>query len=146
MESNFSNRELILDTVNKLFVFTDKQLWGKLQEEVFTENIYFDMTSAGGLKPETISSAQICKIWEDGFKNLDAVHHQAGNYLVEIEGDSATVFANAIASHYKVSALNGKTREFIGSYDLRLEKTRNGWRISSFVYHLKYMTGNIDLD
>ena len=139
-----SIREEIVETVNKLFVYTDSQEWEKLQNEVFTHEVDFDMSSIGGEKKELISKA-ICELWESGFKDIDSVNHLAGNYIVSIQDATATVFAYATATHYKKSASQGKTREFVGTYDIGLIKQSIGWRINKFKYSLKYTTGNMEL-
>jgi len=54
-----SIREEIVETVNKLFVYTDSQEWEKLQNEVFTHEVDFDMSSIGGEKKE-MTSKVIC--------------------------------------------------------------------------------------
>jgi hypothetical protein len=77
---------------------------------------------------------------------LDAVHHQAGHYIIKIDGDNAGIYAYAVAYHYKKSDLKGNSRSFVGSYDLRAFNTTNGWRLSSFKYNLKYIDGNANLD
>jgi len=139
-----SIREEIVETVNKLFVYTDSQEWEKLQNEVFTHEVDFDMSSIGGEKKE-MTSKVICELWKNGFKDIDSVNHLAGNYIVNIQDATATVFAYATATHYKESAAKGKTREFVGTYDIGLLKPGIGWRIYKFKYDLKYSTGNIDL-
>jgi hypothetical protein len=141
---SFSIRDEIVEVVNKLFVYTDMQQWEKLQSEVFSDDVLFDMSSLGGQKAE-MRSSEICELWKKGFAGLDAVNHLAGNYLIQINDAIATVFAYATATHYKESATNGKTREFTGTYDLRLMKHGIGWRIYEFKYNLKYATGNRDL-
>jgi hypothetical protein len=146
MENQFTEREQIVETVNKLFVYTDTQEWIKLQDQVFTSNIELDMVSMGAERPERLSSREICYRWEKAFEALDAVHHQAGNYIVEIDGDQANVLAYSIASHYKESANKEKTREYVGSYDLHLVKTFGGWRIDKFKFNLKYSAGNLALE
>jgi hypothetical protein len=83
-------------------------------------------------------------MWKTGFEGLDAVHHQAGNYLVTVKQHEATVFAYAVAFHHKKAATAGNTRSFIGSYDLHLVKSAEGWRIDSFKYNLKIADGNVD--
>ena len=118
--------------------------WRKLIDDVFEEKVYLDMTSLGG-KAEEITSAQICNMWEEGFKDLDAIHHQAGHYSIKIGAEEADAMGYAIASHYKESASQGKTREFIGSYEFHLRRLALGWRINKMKYNLKYMTGNMDL-
>ena len=137
-------KEDIIEIVNKLFVYTDNKEWDKLQNEVFTDVVDFDMSSLGGDVAKK-TSKQICEEWNKGFEGLDAVNHLAGNYLVNIHNNSADVFAYATATHYKNSAVNGKTREFVGSYDLHLLKTGDAWKIDRFKYNLKYAAGNLDL-
>lgn len=147
MKKQFTEREQIVEIVNKLFVYTDTQEWRKLQDEVFTSDIELDMISMGAQKKERVSAREICYRWEKAFEELDAVHHQAGNYLVEITGDEANVIAYSIASHFKESAgKKEKTRDYVGSYDLHLTRSYGGWRIDKFKYNLKYSKGNLTLE
>ena len=146
MENKFSIREQIIEVANKLFVYTDNRQWQKLMEEVFTGSVLFDMSSAGGGEPANISAKEVCDKWEKGFEGIDAIHHQAGNYLVTLNTTEAAVHAYAIAIHFKKAAQHGKTREFVGSYDLLLSDIPGkGWRINTFKYNLKYIDGNVDL-
>lgn len=141
---NYSTRDLIVEVINKLFVYTDLQQWDKLQTEVFAENVFFDMSSLGGDNKRT-TAWNICDIWKNGFAGIDSVNHLAGNYIIEITGRSANAFAYATATHYKKAAVNGTTRNFIGSYEIHLAESGNGWQIDQFKYNLKFLTGNIDL-
>ncbi len=43
-----TTRETIVETVNKLYIYTDQQNWEKLRQEVFTDSVFLDMTSLGG--------------------------------------------------------------------------------------------------
>jgi SnoaL-like domain len=140
----FSIRDEIVEVVNRLFIYTDMQDWDKLQKEVFTDCVEFDMSSLSGEKALK-QAREICGIWKAGFAGIDSVNHLAGNYLIQIENQAATVFAYATATHFKEAATNGKTREFVGTYNIGLDKTASGWRINRFRYNLKYATGNLDL-
>jgi hypothetical protein len=142
-----SKRDEIIEIVNKLFIYTDNRQWKKLISEVFKENVNFDMTSMGAGDASEMKATEICKMWQTGFDGIDVVHHQAGNFLVKLkeEDTSAEVFCYATASHYKEAAREGKTREFVGSYDIHLVLTDYGWRIDSFKYNLKYSKGNTSL-
>lgn len=146
MENQFTEREQIVEAVNKLFVYTDNQEWTKLQEEVFASQIELDMVSMGAEKVEQLSSREICYRWEEAFEGLDAIHHQAGNYIVTLNGDQAEAFAYSIASHYKESAKKEKTRKYVGSYNLHLSKIHEAWRIDKIKYNLKYSSGNMALE
>lgn len=146
MEHQFTQREQIIETVNKLFVYTDNQEWSKLQEQVFTSKVELDMVSMGAKGPEILSSREICYRWEKAFAELDAVHHQAGNYIVETDGSQSKVLAHAIAIHYRAAAKKEKTREYVGSYEFHLMNLPSGWRIHKFKFNLKYSKGNLSLE
>ena len=133
------------ELANKLFMYTDAQQWEKLLGEVFTKDVWFDMQSAGGGEPQLISAENICSMWKKGFANLDAVHHQGGQYLININSNEAEIFGYAVAFHFKQNAQQGKTRSFVGSYDLKAIKTENGWRLNQFKYNLKFIDGNASL-
>ena len=83
-------------------------------------------------------------MWQNGFKGIDAINHLSENYLIDLNKSQASVFAYATATHFKKSATQGTTREFVGTYNLHLVNGNNGWRIDEFKYNLKYVTGNID--
>jgi SnoaL-like domain len=140
----YSVRDEIVEVINKLFVYTDRQEWEKLQEEVFSYDVLFDMSSMGGQKSET-TSTMICNIWRTGFAGIDEINHLAGNYIVSIHDNTATVLAYATATHYKQNATKGKTRAYFGTYNISLMKHGIGWRIYEFKYDLKFVTGNTDL-
>lgn len=78
MNEQFSLREQIIEVVNKLFVYTDNRQWDKIIDEVFTDSVLFDMSSAGGGEANYISSKEICDNWDEGYKGINAIHHQAG--------------------------------------------------------------------
>jgi hypothetical protein len=140
-----SIREDIIELINKLFIYTDNQQWDNLLGEVLCSEVNFDMSSIGGAS-SLVKADAITTAWRDGFKGIDVVHHQAGNYLVTFaDENNAKVYCYALATHYKNDATQGKIREFVGSYDIDVTLTKNGWRISSFKYNLKYVNGNTDL-
>lgn len=139
-------RDAIVETVNKLFVYVDEQNWDKLKAEVFEPKVLLDMTSMGMDKAETLGSGQICQMWGDSFAGLDAIHHQAGNYIVDMLENTASVYVYAIATHYREKAEKGKIREFVGSYDIHLLRSDSGWRIDRLKYNLKYSCGNLELN
>jgi hypothetical protein len=145
MIHSFSDRELVVEVVNRLFICTDTRDWAALQNEVFTEEVAFDMSSVGGENMRT-TSQNICDMWQKGFEGIDAINHLAGNFLVNINNENASVFAYATATHYKRAATHGATREFVGTYNLHLVRKEKGWRIDEFKYNLKYATGNLELN
>lgn len=142
--NSFSEREQIIEVVNKLFIYTDHLYWNKLQNEVFSKFVHLDMTSMGGEARELLAQ-EICENWQKGFQGIDSVNHLGGNYLVTINGHKAEVFAYATATHYKKNTKKGNTRDFVGTYQLQLVKNPEGWRIDRMKYNLRYATGNLQL-
>ncbi len=140
------DRIKIVEKANELFYYTDTKNWGALAKQVFAEYVFFDITSLGGEEAKEVLASEIISSWETGLSELDAVHHQAGNYLVDLRDDIAKVICYATASHYKEAAKNGTTRTFVGSYELGLVRLNGEWRINGFTFSLKYMTGNIELN
>lgn len=141
-----ADKQELAELANKLFMYTDAQQWPLLLQEVFEDELWFDMSSAGGGAPARMKAVAICDAWKQGFSGLDAVHHQAGHYLISVNGNEASIYAYAMAQHFRKSATKGLTRSFIGSYDLKAVRSTNGWRLSQFKYNLKYIDGNASLE
>jgi hypothetical protein len=139
-----TERERIVELCNKLFVYTDYREWDRLVNEVFTPDVFVDTTSLGE-NSQMMPAQALCEKWKKGFEGLDAIHHQAGNYLINITDHGADIFCYATASHFKAHAQHGHTREFVGSYHLHAIYSPMGWRLDRFQFNLKYVAGNKDL-
>jgi len=138
-------KDNILKVVNKLFVYTDAGNWNGILDEVFTAEVMLDMTSLAGGDPANLPATAITAAWETGLKPLEAVHHQTGNFNVEITGNTATVNCYATAWHYRQHPTGRNTRVFVGSYVLKLVNLPEGWRINAFTFIKKFIDGNLDL-
>lgn len=136
----------LTELANKLYMYCDAKQWEKMLAEVFTPLVWFDSSSVGAGEPRSMEAKEVCQMWEAGLGGLDAIHHQAGHYLITVQENKADIFGYGIASHYKKTATKGNTRTFVGSYDLKAERSAKGWRLSQFKFNLKYMEGNISLE
>jgi hypothetical protein len=138
-------KDRIIEVINSLFIATDKRDWPAVRR-CFAEAVLFDMTSLAGGAPSRLTPAQIAAAWEQGLQAIDMIHHQAGNYRVDVRGDQAAAFCYATASHYRSTRSGRNTRVFVGSYDLHLLRMEGRWQIDSFRFNLKYVEGNVELD
>jgi hypothetical protein len=134
----------VIAVANRLFLCTDKRDW-QCVKDVFAPEVLFDMTSLSGGHPSKLTPQQIADGWDQGLKNLKAIHHQAGNYQATLKGNEADLFCYGIAFHYLPNPSNQNTRTFVGSYDFHLVRTDAGWKIDRFKFNLKYIEGNKDL-
>ena len=138
-------RTRIIERINRLFIATDNRDWEQVRQ-CFADRVLFDMSSMGAGEAQSLSPDEIINMWETGLKPLKSVHHQAGNHLVSINGKDADAFCYGIASHYLPNESERNTRTFIGSYDFKLARVDNDWKITHFTFNLKFMDGNVDLE
>ena len=138
-------RNHVINRVNKLFIATDNRDWAGVKD-CFMDSVLLDMTSLAGGEPSKVSSQNIVDAWDAGLKALKTIHHQSGNFLVEIHDNNTDVFCYGIATHYLPNKTNRNVRTFVGSYDIHLVRQGTDWKIDRFKYNLKYIDGNPDLE
>ena len=136
----------VIDRLTELFVATDARAWDRVTA-CFAPRVHFDMSSLSGHEAEVLTGAGIAARWETGLAGVEAIHHQAGNYQVTLDGtDAATAFCYATATHYRKTTSGRNVRAFVGSYDVHLTQSGGEWLIDSFRFNLKYADGNMDLE
>jgi hypothetical protein len=131
-------KDRIIGVITRLFVTTDRRDWQAVKE-CFAGSVLFDMTSLAGGEPANLTPEQIVEGWEQGLRDLSAIHHQAGNYLVTLGAGEADAFCYGIALHRLPEKAGGGTRRFVGSYDFHMRKGRDSWKIDRFRFNLKFM-------
>jgi hypothetical protein len=142
-----AERQRIEDRVVKLFVATDERDWAGV-ESCLADPVTIDMTSMVGGAPLRLRPAEVSAAWAEGFRTLDHVHHQVGNFRTRIDGDAASVQCYGIALHHRAAiAAEIKTRRFVGSYDFELQRASGGdWRIGLLRFNLKFIDGHLELE
>ncbi len=144
-EDLVSRRE-VEDAVIRMFVATDERDWPTV-ESCFTEPFILDMTSMIGGSPVTMTPRQVANAWAEGFKTLDHIHHQVGNFQTAVDGQLATVRCYGIAFHYRSAiAAAIKSRTFVGTYEIDLSAHSDRWRINRLTFKLKFIDGNLELE
>lgn len=139
-------RQTLEDAVVRMFVATDERDWDSLQA-CFTDPFTLDMTSLAGGTPVELTPRQVAEAWAEGFKTLDHVHHQVGNWRIQVDGAKAQVRCYGIAFHHRGGiAAPVKTRTFVGTYELDLVDGPGGWRIRRLAFLLKFIDGNLALE
>ena len=73
---------------------------------------------------------------------LDGSQHLIGNHQVRIDGDTATCRCQLQSQHVKRGTEGGETYIIGGTYEDRLVRTSNGWRISHRTMEESWHTGN----
>lgn len=139
-------RQDVEDAVVRMFVAVDERDWPAV-EACFTDPFLLDMTSMAGGSPASMTPAQVAAAWAGGFKTLDHVHHQVGNFRTRVEGVRARVECYGVALHHRGAISSAaKTRVFVGTYEIDLEASAERWRINRLVFKLKFIDGNLELE
>ena len=139
------DRHAVETVANNLFIQTDNMDWEALLSDVFTDQVYFDMTSVGGSAGD-VTAQSIVDGWAQGFQTIESVHHQSGNTQIVLDGDTAKLFTYGTATQYATSDSGKNTRSFIGTYDIGLVKINDQWKVNTFAFNLKMMDGNINFE
>jgi hypothetical protein len=131
------DRLAVQDGINELFLATDLKDWERVKA-TFADEVVFDMTSLAGGEPSTMTPQAIADAWAEGLGPVEAVHHQTGNYVVQVNGDMASASCYGTATHYRPNEEKSLTY-FVGSYDFHLVRAATGWKIDRFRFNKKYV-------
>ena len=136
----------IVDAITALFVATDEKDWGAVRA-CFTDQVLFDLSTLAGLPEARVPADTIVERWKEGLAPMQAVHHQVGNFRVNVSGDEAEASCYGIAYHYRPNFSGRNTRVFVGTYDFHLVcELAGAWRIDCFRFHSKFVDGNLELE
>ena len=138
-------KDAVITTVNCLFRSVDEKDWPQA-ESCLAPRVLLDVTSLAGGEPEETTGAAMVDGWRESLSHLDAIHHQAGNYEVEVHGEEAEASVYGIAYHFLPNDTGRNVRTFVGTYDIHLRKHGGSWRIDRLRYNLKFLDGNTDLE
>ena len=138
-------KDAVITTINRMFRSVDELNWSQA-ETCFASDVLLDMTSVAGGEPESTTPAALVESWRESLSHLKAIHHQSGNFEVDVNGNEADASCYGIAYHFLPNDTGNNTRTFVGTYAVHLRKHRGKWRIDMLRYNLKFLDGNLDLE
>jgi len=138
------DRQAVQDVIVALFCAVDERDW-PAAHACFAPRVHFDITSAGEAEPAELTREEITAAWDSGLEAIEHIHHQAGNFRIEVAGDQADATCHGLAFHHVADAPGGSTRTFVGTYAFHLLRDGERWRIDRFRFDLKYVDGNLEL-
>ena len=105
---------------------------------MFADTVEFDMTSLAGGEPVVMTPDATADAWAEGLGPVTAVHHQTGNYTIEVDGDGASASCYGTATHFRPDQ-DKRLTYFAGSYDFHLVRRDDGWKIDRLRFNAKYV-------
>ena len=110
-----------------------------------TDPFHVDYSSYGGGPASDVTPEGLTRAWSGLLPYFDQVHHQIGNLIVELEGETADVQCHGMATHFISDHPGGDLQFVVGTYDLTLKRVHGTWRLSSMRFNFKYASGNAGL-
>jgi len=134
----------IINIIINIFNGSDKHDWDLVLNcfyyEVFLD--YFSLSKKPGGK---VKPADVVKGWSGFLPRFTFTHHTITNFEISIEGANAAAFCKGYALHHIPGAEGGDTWTIIGTYDLKLIKVSDQWKVNSLIFNLLYEDGNKNL-
>ncbi len=136
-----ADRLEITEVLYRYAIALDARNW-PLLETVFTEDAAADFLEFGGVHEGRDAMTAFVA---GALEGLDATQHLIGCPLVTLDGDTATSVCYLQAQHVFVGAPGGDHFLVGGSYEDRLVRTPDGWRIVHRTLHGTWTDGNPDV-
>jgi hypothetical protein len=130
--------------MTRMATLADQRAWDELVD-VFTPTVRADWSELSGQPAAEIAAGELVAGWRAGLSGLSATQHLLGNQDVEIDGDRATAIAYVHAAHRLATTFADSVWIVAGSYRYDLQRTPDGWRISTATFHPMWGLGNQQL-
>ncbi|MBD3885773.1 nuclear transport factor 2 family protein [Phormidium tenue FACHB-886] len=140
----FLDRAEIIDAVNAVGFFADRQDWAVVRRQ-FAEEVDMDYTSLAGGEPVRVKADDLIRGWEQGLSALPATQHMITNHQVTVEGDEAQCLSSFRAWHYSPNDEGSPLWHLYGYYTHRFQRTAEGWKIISMTLTKTAAEGNFAL-
>lgn len=133
-----TDRAEITDLIDRLFRALDERGLDRARgRSIFTDDVHvtFPIGEHQGLDEVVAAVAE-------GMDRFGPTQHSGSNYIIDLDGDRATVRWNAIQTHLPPGA-TPFDEPFVsgGYYDGEVVRTADGWRFRQQAYHLVWLTG-----
>ena len=132
---------IIINTITDIFNGSDKHNW-ELVQNCFSYEVFLDYFSLNKKPGEKVKAAEITKGWSDFLPKFQFTHHVITNFEISLTETIASVFCKGSALHYLPDSEGGDTWTTIGTYDFKLAKVANQWKVNSMIFKLLYEDGN----
>jgi hypothetical protein len=143
MSDALQDAKEIVDVMNAYTTALDTRDWDLLGS-CFTPDGDADFGNIAGVGALDTPQA-VVDLCRGALQNLQATQHLQGNYVVDVDGDSAVASCYLQASHFMEGAPGGGVFTVWGKYTDRFVRTGDGWKIKHRELRSIYSGGNLNL-
>ena len=133
--------QTIINTITNIFNGSDKHNWDLVQS-CFSFEVFLDYFSLSKKPGEKVKAAEITKGWSDFLPKFTFTHHVVTNFEISVTETNAAAFCKGSALHHLPDSEGGDTWTTIGTYDFKLVKVANQWKVNSIIFNLLHEDGN----
>lgn len=134
----------IINAVTNIFNGADKHDW-ELVRNSFHHEVFLDYFSMSGQPGEKIKSSEIINRWSAFLPKFKFTFHTITNFEISVERTNASAFCKGQALHCLPGSEAGDTWTTYGTYDFKLLKSGDQWKVTSMTFNFLYETGNKEL-
>jgi hypothetical protein len=134
----------IIENVTAIFTSCDNLNWQQLKDAL-ADRVLLDYASLSGNPAALLNAELIVNAWKAIFPGFQNTHHQVGNFVVEQEGSTATVYCYGTATHYLPNDSNNDLWTVVGTYNFHCTKINGKWKVDQMKFNFKYQDGNTDI-
>ncbi|MFR9729832.1 nuclear transport factor 2 family protein [Saccharopolyspora sp. MS10] len=135
------DRAQIVDVVQRYGECVDLHDFARLRT-CYAEEIEVDHSPTIGMGLMRIRADRWCQLAEKFHSQLDGDEHVLVPQSMIINGSAASCHVLVHAHHFYRQANGSPFQSLVGTYDLDLVKTDDGWKISRSIQGLRWTEGN----
>ena len=129
----------ITNTLNAMAWCQDRRTWDGL-DKVLADHVAIQY--AGQEKPATVDRANLVSSWRAPLEALDASQHILTGFIIDLDGDRASVTLNENVCLYDQEVPGGATYRFGTYMNATLRRLAQGWRIVALEVTPVWSEGN----
>ena len=134
-------KQAIQDLILKYAWGIDSRDW-TLFRSIFADEVEMDFSSYSGTPASRMSADEWvanCRALLPGF---DATQHVLTNFMIDVDGDTATAIVYMKAEHFIANHLGDNSHTLGGHYTHRLTRAGTGWKIHGTTLTVTWSRGN----
>ena len=114
----------------------------KMLRTCYVEHIDMDHEPTTNMARKVFSADEWCRLAQQFHTQLDGDEHILIPQTIVLDGDRAQCHVLMHANHFKRDVQGSPYQALIGSYDLTLQRTEDGWKIAGSVQSVRWSEGN----
>lgn len=134
---HFADQAAVKNTLITMVTAVDSNDWATTLAQ-FDDKVFVDYSSMTGDAGSEVVAKDLVNGWEKLLGKVQS-QHLVTNVVVSIDGDTASVKSYVDASHF---AKGVEHFDVLGSYDHKLKRTDDGWKITYLKLNLIGVKGN----